>query len=148
MPHEDGPAHGTEDKGEIDQGSAEGNLAPVSEPNLRRENVKVEVDPRSCPQKQGSQHQQQNQAQNPSALLHAISVIQFAIRVCGYILTRLRAWDDGDSDPVPAESMACLCDGTITKPMPCSTMERAARLERLRPCRCVEPLLRERERGD
>ena len=134
--------------GQIDHSGAEGNFAPVSQRNLRGENVKVEVDPRSCPQKQGSQHQQQNHAQNPSALLHAISVMQFAIRVCGYILTRSRRSGDWDLQPVPAESTACLREGIAKKPWHCSARERAVWLERLRPCRLGGPPLREQGRGD
>ena len=74
VPHQQSPAHSAKDESDVDEGGGEGDLAPIGERDLRGEEMKVEVNSRACPQKQGGKHQQQNQTQNPSALLHAFSV--------------------------------------------------------------------------
>ena len=88
------------------QAGSEGDLAPIGEGDLRGEEVEVEVNSRSGPQKQNGKHQQQNQTQNPSALLHAFSVRQFLIMVCWYVLTRMASGLRGISICAHAESTA------------------------------------------
>ncbi len=88
VPHQHGPARCAEDEGEINAGDANGDLAPVGACNLRAKDVKVEVNSGTSPKGQGGQRQQQNQAQNPLALLHAFSVRRSAIKVYPYVLTR------------------------------------------------------------